>query len=136
MPHQAVGLQAGDQPATAAINATVRIAIDGMIEHIEEFRLELRVNPLRDREVLEDRHVRQEFPRAGEAVALNVPEAAKAGVAKRAALCQHRSAAHRIVAHSGHGLEEHDLVGLVVEGAGPHSETTLKIGAAWSGIPI
>ena len=38
--HQAVGLQAGDQPAaTGAINATVGIAIDGMIEHIEEFQL-------------------------------------------------------------------------------------------------
>ena len=39
LPHQAVGLQASDQPATAAINATVGIAIDGMIEHIEEFQL-------------------------------------------------------------------------------------------------
>ncbi len=74
LPHQAVGLQAGDQTAAAAINTTVGIAIDGVIEHVEEFRLELCVNPLGDGEVLEDGHVRQEFSRSGEAVALNVPE--------------------------------------------------------------
>src|SRR5229473_69860 len=80
LPHQAVGLQAGDQTAAAAINTTVGIAIDGVIEHVEEFRLELCVNPLGDGEVLEDGHVRQEFSRSGEAVALNVSEVADARI--------------------------------------------------------
>ena len=86
MPHQAVGFQAGDQTTAAAINATVGIAINGMIEHVEELRLELRVHPLRNGEVLENGHVRQEFSRPGEAVAPNVPEVANAGIVKRAAL--------------------------------------------------
>ena len=40
LPHQAVGFQSGNQPTTlGAINATVGISIDGMVEHIEKFQL-------------------------------------------------------------------------------------------------
>src|SRR5258708_14332176 len=77
LPHQAVGLQAGNQTAVmsnrpsylidaVAVNATVGIAVYGMVEHVEELRLELCVNPLGDGEVLEDGHVIQEFSRSGE----------------------------------------------------------------------
>src|SRR5260370_42571499 len=86
LPHQAVCFQAGDQPAAAAINATVGIGIDGMIEHVKEFRLELGMNSLRDRKVLEDRHVGQEFSRPGKAVAPSVAELANERIAKRPAL--------------------------------------------------
>ena len=100
LPHQAVGLQAGDQPATTAINAPVGICIDGMIEHIEEFRLELGVDPLSDREVLEDGHIRQEFSRPGELVAVSVPELRNARIGKRAALGDYS----RTVWHEGNGI--------------------------------
>src|SRR5260370_26612628 len=86
LPHQAVCLQASDEPAaTGAINSAVGSAIDRMIEHIEEFRLELGVNPLGDGEVLENGHVRQEFSRPGEAVALHIAKHCNARIGKRAA---------------------------------------------------
>src|SRR5882762_1498229 len=37
LPHQTVGLQSFDEAAICAVNATIGIAINGMIEHIEEF---------------------------------------------------------------------------------------------------
>ena len=86
LPHLAVGLQTADNAISAAINTGVGIAIDGVVEHIEELRLELRFDPLRDGEVLEDGHVRQEFSGPREAVALDIPELGDAGIGKRTAL--------------------------------------------------
>src|SRR5258708_24391710 len=109
-----------------------------MIEHIEELRLELRLNPLRDREVFEDRHVRQEFSRSGEAVALNVPEITNAGIGKRAAL-RHDGRAYRrigIVTKCAHRLEKHYLPRLIVKAAGSQVEATTLAWATRSCIPI
>lgn len=118
--HEAVRFEACNQPAAAAINANVRIGINGMIEHIEEFRLELRVNPLGDGEVFEDGHVGQELSWPSEAVALNVSELANARIAEWTALSYDRRAGGRIIAHCGHRSEVDDLVGLTVKASGPH----------------
>src|SRR5258708_2974081 len=111
-----------------------------MIEHVEEFRLELRVNPLGNREVLEDRHVRQEFARSGVAVTASVPEVAEARIRKWAALGNKQlrqwiawSVANErqirvlsgVVAHRGYRGEVNHLLGLIVEAARPLMEATV-----------
>ena len=55
LPHHAVGLQSGDDPGACAINAKIaRKRIYGMVEDVEELRLELSLNSLGDGEVLEE----------------------------------------------------------------------------------
>jgi hypothetical protein len=57
LPHLAVRLQAVDNAVPAAVNAVIGISIDGMVEYIEELRLELSFDLLSDREILKDGHV-------------------------------------------------------------------------------
>src|SRR5437588_7470212 len=82
LPHLAIGLQAADNPVSAAINTGVGIGVYGMIEHIEELRLELCVNPLGDGEVLEDGHVREELAWPSELVATDVAESPNVGTSE------------------------------------------------------
>src|SRR5450755_603079 len=86
LPHLAVCLQAVDDAVPAAVNATAGIGIDWMVKHIEELRLELSLDSLRNHEVLEDRHVGQEFSRPAVLVATDATELCNARSGKGAAL--------------------------------------------------
>src|SRR6202049_3275011 len=129
LPHLAVGLQAADDAVSAAVNTAVGIAIDGVVEHIEEFRLELRVNPLGDGEVLEDGHVRQELARPSELIAMDVAESPSLGTSES-------SAGSTVGGERSHWGEVDDMLGLIVEAAGPHVEATGEVGTARSRVPV
>ena len=117
LPHLAVGLQAADDAVSAAVNTAVGIAVDGMVEHIEELRLELRVNPLGDGEVLKDGHVRQELARPSELIALDVAESRNLGT-------REWSADSAVSGKRRHRRKVDYLPGLIVEAAGPLVEAT------------
>jgi hypothetical protein len=57
-----------------------------VIEYIEERRLELRLDSLRDGEILEDGHVRHQLSWSCELVAPDIAKLSESGISKRTAL--------------------------------------------------
>src|ERR1700694_846877 len=129
LPHLAVGLQAADNAVSAAVNTAVGIGIDGMVEHIEELRLELSLDPLRDGEVLEDGHVRQELARPSELIAMDVAESPNLGTSEW-------SAGSTVGGKRSHRRKVDYLPGLIVEASRAHVEAPVLAGPARSGIPV
>ena len=129
LPHLAVGFQAVDNAVPAAINGATGIGIDGMVEHIEELRLELSLDLLSDREVLEDGHVGQELARPRELVAMDVAESRNLGTSEW-------PADSAVGGKGSHWRKVDYLPRLIVEAAGPHRETTAEAWTARSRVPV
>ena len=81
LPHRGAVLDIGNLPivAAAAVNAVIRSVvgaecIDGVVEHVEEIRPELRTHPFADMEFLDYRKVGIETRRTMECIAAKVAD--------------------------------------------------------------
>ena len=113
--HRRVRLYVGDNPVAGAVNAVAGTVEDGMVEHVEELRLELSLDPLRDGEVLKDRHIGPELARPGVTVALDVAERGNRRSAPTACTVAG-------IRQCWNWSEVHHLSGLIVEASRPHVE--------------
>ena len=128
--HLAVAFQAVDNAGPGAVNAGVTgQVIDGMVEHVEELRLELSLDVLSNREVLKDGHVGHELARTRKLVAVDVTESRNLGT-------REWSADSAVSGKRGHRGKIDDLPGLIVEAAGTLVEATGEVGTARPGISV
>src|SRR5437879_8353343 len=151
--HRRVRLYVGDNPVAGAVNAIAGTVVDRVVEHVEELRLELGLHPLRDGEVLKDRHIRPELARPRVAVPPDVAERGnrRTGPATHAVAAEQRSVttvAVKLCVWIGavrdtddvvgihHRREVDDLSGLIVEASRPHVEGPTPARAARPCIPV
>jgi hypothetical protein len=82
--HRITKFEAGYFPVilACAVNRGVGIAIDGVVEQVEEICAELQVQPFMNREPFHDRQVGGKCPRSIERISLDITQVTLGGISK------------------------------------------------------